>query len=892
VPSLSTSFGRGAATSFQADLQFSDCILIMGSNMAEAHPVGFRFPMKAREKGAKLIHVDPRFSRTSACATTYVPIRAGTDIVFLGGLINQVLTQERWFKEYVLAYTNATTVISDLYVDAEEDATGLFSGYDADERAYDPETTHWRYAPESAPDAADLPEHGQAMARSETSEEPNDGIPLRDPTLQHPNCVLNILRRHYARYTPEMVAAQCGCTEEQFLDVAEQFMVNSGRERTSAVVYALGWTQHTTGVQMIRTAAILQLLLGNIGRPGGGIMAMRGHANIQGSTDIPTLFDLLPGYLPQPSKHRDHQRLSGYLADGTATYGLWSNFPAYVVSLLKAWYGDRATPDNDWGYDWIPKVDRNCSQLATAVDMAAGKLKGYFLIGQNPAAGAPNARLSREGLKQLDWLVVRDFFPIESATFWKEGPDNPDPATIGTEVFFLPAANGIEKAGTFTNTERTLQWHDKAINPPGDCRSDLWFMWNLGRRLKELYADSTKECDQGIRNLTWDYALDEPEVLPDGTPNSIADEPDAEKVLREINGYTVADRTQLQSFSQLKDDGSTASGCWIYCGVFPDEGRNRSKDRDGEIEKHVHSNWGWSWPDNRRMLYNRASADPEGNPWSERKRYVWWDAGQGTWTGLDTPDFEPAKPPDYRPNDDSLGMDMIGGDSPFILKPDGKGWLFGPGGTKDGPLPTHYEPIESPVRNALYTQQVNPAVLVPQSPLNAISPPGDPDFPIVGTTYRVTEHYLSGPMSRFNSWLNELQPSMFVEMSPELASERGIEHGDWIVVNSRRGSIEARAMVTPRIRPLRVQDRVIDQVGIPIHFGWAGEVAGSAANDLTSIVMDPNVAMHEGKVFACQVRKGRLQRKSDTPSVPVARRPRSTPITDTPNQAQPEGIKA
>ena len=890
MPSLSTSFGRGAATSFQADLQHSDCILIMGSNMAEAHPVGFRFPMLAREKGAKLIHVDPRFSRTSASANTYVPIRAGSDIVFLGGLIHQVLEQDRWFRDYVLAYTNADTIIDDAYVDAEEDATGLFSGYDPDDRAYDPETAHWQYASESQP--GDDPEHGQAMARSEANQAPRDVPPRRDPTLQDPNCVLNILRRHYARYTPKMVSEQCGCTEEQLLDVAESLMANSGRERTSAIVYALGWTQHTTGVQMIRTAAILQLLLGNMGRPGGGIMAMRGHANIQGATDIPTLFDLLPGYLPQPSKHRDHQALDRYIAAESTRHGIWSGFPAYIVSLLKAWYGDGATADNDWGYDWLPKVDKNASQLATALDMAAGKLKGYFLIGQNPAAGAPNARLNREGLKKLDWLVVRDFFPIESATFWKEGPDNPDPSTIGTEVFFLPAANSIEKAGTFTNTERTLQWHDKAINPPGDCRSDLWFMWNLGRRIKQLYADSEKPQDQGIRHLTWDYAFDHPETLPDGTPDTIPDEPDAEKVLREINGYTVADRQQLRSFTEIRADGSTASGCWIYCGVFPEHDRNRSRDRIGDLDQHVHPNWAWAWPDNRRILYNRASADPDGNPWSERKRYIWWDDDKAEWTGLDTPDFERTKPPGYRPDDDAEGMASIAGDAPFILKPDGRGWLFGPKGVKDGPLPTHYEPVESPVENALYRQRINPTAQVPDSPLNPVTPGVDPAFPLVGTTYRVTEHYLSGPMSRFNSWLNELQPAMFVEMSPQLAAERGVGHGDWVVISSPRGEIEARAMVTPRIRPLTIQGKVVHQVGLPIHYGWAGEVAGSAANELIPIVLDPNVAMHEGKSFSCELRPGRLDRRSDDPSVPVARRPKYAPMASTPDHARPEGRKA
>ncbi|HEY8743022.1 MAG TPA: molybdopterin dinucleotide binding domain-containing protein, partial [Chloroflexota bacterium] len=574
-------------------------------------------------------------------------------------------------------------------------------------------------------------------------------------------------------------------------------------------VYAVGWTQHSTGVQIIRTAAIMQTLLGNVGRPGGGIMAMRGHASIQGSTDIPTLYNLLPGYIPQPAKARNHNSLRDYFEQEKVERGVWAALPSYTVSLLKAWYGDGAQPENDWGFHWLPRVTADHSQLPVSIDMAAGKVKGYFLMGQNPAAGSPNAGLARAGLRRLDWLVVRDFFLIESATFWKDGPDKPDPATIGTEVFFMPAATGIEKAGTLTNTERILQWHDQAIEPPGDCRSELWFMWNLGRRLKELYAESTREADQGLRHLTWDYAFDRPNVLPDGTISKIADEPDAEKVLREINGFTIADGKQLTKYQELKADGSTACGCWIYCGVYPEAGRNRARDRTGDLEQHVHPNWAWAWPDNRRMLYNRASADPEGNPWSERKKYVWWDQAEQKWTGLDVPDFEPTKPPSYRPAPDAKGMAAIGGDTPFILKPDGLSWLFAPGGTKDGPLPTHYEPVESPVRNAMYRQQTNPTVLLHEQPDNALAAPQDPEYPIVMTTYRLTEHYLSGPMSRFDSWLNELQPAMFVEMSPQLAAERGIEHADWVVVTSKRGAMEARAMVTPRLQPLHIQGRTI-----------------------------------------------------------------------------------
>ncbi|MEO5953286.1 MAG: molybdopterin-dependent oxidoreductase, partial [Chloroflexia bacterium] len=646
---MSATFGRGAATSYQEDLQNSDSILIMGSNMAEAHPVGFRFVMKAREKGARVIHVDPHFSRTSASATDYVPLRTGTDIVFLGGVIHQILEQERWFKEYVLSYTNAATIINDKYVDAE-DGDGIFSGLDFEKGEYDISKANWQYEGTEPPAAADAPA-GSTQSWSKTSGGHSGGKPERDLTLQDPNCVLNILRRHYARYTPEMVSAACGCTVKQFMDVAEILMANSGRERTGSIVYALGWTHHTTGVQIIRTAGILQLLLGNMGRPGGSIMAMRGHASIQGSTDIPTLYNLLPGYIPQPDAHSKHNTLDEFLAKETTPTGYWANMPKFVVSLLKAWYGNAAQKENEYGFGWVPRINGDHSQLATFAGMAKDEVDGLFLMGQNPAAGAPNARLNREGMKHLKWMVVRDFFMIESAEFWGEGPDKPKPAEIGTEVFYLPAASGPEKPGTLTNTQRMLQWHDKAIDPPGDCRSDLWFVWNLGRRMKELYKGSEKTRDGGLLNLTWDYAQEEKErTLPDGLWSHIEDEPSAEKVLREINGYNMATKEQLKEFGELKDDGSTASGCWIYCGVWPDEGRNRSSDRpnrgeqgathDPKSEVHYPQlDWAWAWPANRRLMYNRASADPEGKPWSERKKYIWWDAETGKWEGHDIPDY-------------------------------------------------------------------------------------------------------------------------------------------------------------------------------------------------------------------------------------------------------------
>jgi formate dehydrogenase major subunit len=887
VPGLGTTFGRGAATTFQQDLANSDCILVMGSNMAEAHPVGFRWPMKAKERGATLVHVDPRFTRTSAMADVYVPIRAGSDIAFLGGLINYVLEHDRWFREYVLAYTNATSIVDDGFRDAE-DLDGVFVGFDRERGRYDPERMRWNYAGSPPQPQTHAPDHMTTMPYSARLGDVASKPPT-DPSFEHPMCVLNVLRRHYARYTPEVVASICGCSFEQFTRVAELLCANSGRERTSAIVYAVGWTQHTTGVQMIRAAGILQLLLGNIGRPGGGIMAMRGHASIQGSTDVSTLYDTLPGYLTQPVAQKGHGTLAEYLEREHVAGGYWSNIPKFLVSLLKAWYGDAATRENDFGFGWIPVVDDDYSQLRTVARMVEEEVEGFFLFGQNPAGGSPNAAYNREALRHLDWLVVRDWFEIESACFWYKGPEGPDPGTIKTEVFFVPAAAASEKDGTLTNTQRLLQWHDKALDPPDDCRSDAWFLMHLGTRLKRLYAGSTSPRDQGLLALTWDYERDTQEVLPDGSISRIPDEPDVEKVLREINGYRVSDGAHVAGFAELADDGSTACGCWIYSGVFPDPTKNLARRRRRTPGMYTDLEWGFAWPANRRILYNRASADPSGLPWSERKKYVWWDEEAGRWTGVDVPDFEPTKPPSYRAADGAAGMDAIDGVSPFIMKPDGKGWLYAPAGTKDGPLPTHYEPFETPVANALYGQQQNPVAKRLDVAMNELAEPLDATYPIVGTTYRLTEHYLSGPMSRFDSWLNELQPEMFVELSPELAAERGVEHGGWLLVTTRRGAIEARAMVTSRVRPLEVDGRTVHQIGVPFHWGFAGETVGAIGNDLTSIVFEPNVSIHEAKAFTCDVRAGRLADvRHDAPS-PSISRPTREPAPDTPKSGQPEG---
>ena len=552
----------------QQDLQNSDCIVIEGSNMAECHPVGFQWVMEAKARGATVIHIDPRFTRTSAVADLYVPLRAGSDIVFLGGLINYVLTSGKFFREYVLNYTNAATIIGEEFADTE-DLDGLFSGFEPEHHMYD--TQKWAYEGAEV-QAASGERDKQYEDRTATSAVrqagrgeahgsggAHVGKPRLDPTLQHPRCVFQILQRHYARYTAEMVEQVCGVPQDTFRRVCELVTENSGRDRTTAWVYSVGWTQHTVGVQYIRGASILQALLGNIGRPGGGILALRGHASIQGSTDIPTLFDLLPGYIPMPHAHTNEDLDAFVAAEGTDK-GFWANMRAYTVSLLKAWWGQAATGRNDFCFDYLPRLTGSHSTYETVMAQLAGDCKGYFLYGENPAVGSANGKLQRLGLAKLDWLVVRDFSLIESATFWKDGPeiDSGELRTedIGTEVFFLPAAAHTEKNGSFTNTQRMLQWHHAAVEPAGDARSDLWFTYHLGRLIRAKLAGSADAMDRPVLDLTWDYPVE----------GSVA-EPSAEAVLREVNGFD-ANGDPLPAYTELKDDGSTACGCWIYCGVY------------------------------------------------------------------------------------------------------------------------------------------------------------------------------------------------------------------------------------------------------------------------------------------------------------------------------------
>ena len=811
--------------------------------MAEAHPVGFRWVMKAKEQGATIIHVDPRFSRTSALADIWVPIRAGTDIVFLGGLINHLIQYELFFREYVVHYTNASCILSDEYRDPEDNGDGYFSGWNAEKRAYEGDS--WLYK-------------GGDLSR-----------PQRDLTLQDPQSVFQKLKRHFSRYTPEMVEKICGIPPDLFHKVAHALAAASGPERTAAVCYAVGWTQHSKGVQIIRAAAILQLLLGNIGRPGGGILALRGHASIQGSTDIPTLYDILPGYLTMPRKGDD--TLQQYLDNYTKKTGLWSNYPKYIVSTLKAYYGKRATAENDFGYGWLPKLTGNHSFFEYLYDMLDGKMEGMFLMGQNPAVGAPNSRLQRTALSKLKWLVVREMVEIESANFWRESPEiergELKSEEIETEVFFFPAAGHAEKEGAFTNTQRLLQWREKAVDPPDDARSDAWFMHRLALRLIAKAKTSNNPLDEPLRALDWWY------------PEDKLGEPQMEAVLAEINGWYTqpvaagaerggsegvvfgVDRDgnthhgpQVDGFAELKADGSTACGAWIYSGVFGRDGVNKANAR--KSRDYLGHGWGFAWPSDRRIIYNRASARPDGRPWSERKKLVWWDSEK--WTGIDVAGFVQGKAPDYEPEVGAEGLDAIPGDAPFILHEDGLGWIYVPKGLKDGPFPTHYEPLESPVSNELYSRDTNPPEHWFPRPDNRFAPPGDSRFPFVLTTYRLTEHHTAGGMSRFLSHLSELQPEMFAEISLELARELKIRNGDHVCIVTLRAAIEARALVSRRIRPLQLNGRTVHQVALPYHYGTAGLVRGGAANDLLSISGEPNVTIMEAKACTCNIVPGRL----------------------------------
>jgi formate dehydrogenase major subunit len=817
-------------TNHWTDMKNSDVVMICGCNPAEQHPCGFKWVVKAKERGATIISVDPRFTRTSAVADIYAPLRSGSDIAFTGGLINFILENERYHREYVVNYTNAATLINEDY----EFNDGYFTGYDQDGRRYDRST--WTYQTD---------EHGNI---------------LEDRTLEDLRTVFQLMKEHYSRYTPEVVSEITGMPVDLFLRVADIYSSTGAPDRTGTWLYAIGTTQHTIGTQMIRSYAMIQLLLGNIGRPGGGVNALRGHANVQGATDMAVLYHILPGYLAQPLQSA-HPTLADYLAVETPRTGWWANKPKYVISLLKAWFGDDATADNDFGYDWLPKRAKDYSHLPMFEDMHQGVIDGFVCLGQNPIVGGPNARIEREALAKLRWMVVVDHWEHETAAFWKS-ENGANPADIDTEVFFLPAAANWEKAGSFTNSGRWLQWKEHAADPLGDSHSDLAYVFQLGKRIKEHYADGSDARDDGIRALNWDY--DEVAHL----------EPDIQQVIKEIHGFTINGRydvrtgTIVNNFTALADDGTTACGNWIYSGMlephpdnpedltqFHNKMENRTPDENLESDEVIGASLGyaWSWPVNRRILYNRASANPAGQPWGPRKAYMRWDGEK--WAGPDIPDFAGTKAPDTRavalPAEEAAALGFHSGTDPFIMHPDGRGHLFG--ALNEGPFPEHYEPLEAPIKNPVSSVDFNPAAVIMPSLEDSIG--SVDDYPIVISTYRLTEHHLTGVMTRNLPWLAALMPELFVEISPELAGEKGIVTGDTVEVRTARGQVHARALVTQRFRPFQMGNRTVHQVGMPWHWGFQGVATGDIVNLLTPNVGDANTTIQESKAFLCDIAK-------------------------------------
>ena len=789
------------------DIANADVIMICGANPASNHPVSFKHILEAKRRGARVITVDPRFTRTANRSDLYCRLRPGSDVAFVGGLINYVIQGRKYQEDYLRRATNAPFLIRPDYGFKE----GIFSGYDPDTRSYD--TASWSYQLEET------------------------GIPRQDPTLEDPNCVFQILKRHFSRYTSEVVSNIVGCDEEDFLAVAEAFAESGKPGRAGTILYAMGLTQHTLGTQNIRGWAILQLLLGNVGVAGGGVNALRGESNVQGSTDFALLFHILPGYLQSPMAA--DQTLTDYLRRCTprspdpASANWWSHTPAYMVSLLKAFWGPAATGENDYGFNWLPRRTANYSHIAIFEAMSRGRIKGAFFMGQNPAVGGPDSDRETSALGGLDWMVCVDLWQTETANFWRN-PDVAKPGDIRTEVFLLPAAASFEKEGSITNSGRWAQWRTKAVEPLGTAKSDLWFVDRLGRELKRLYAKKGGVFPEPIVNLAWDY---------EGGKEGI----DVHRVAREINGYEVTTGRLVSGFTALEDDGTTACGNWLYSGSYTEEGNQmaRRDPTDAPNKIGLYPGWSWCWPANRRILYNRASVDPKGRPLDEEHWVIRWDSmakdGKGAWIG-DVPDG--GWPP--------------GEKRPFIMRPEGVACLFASCGLADGPLPEHYEPVESPVRNRMCGVQNDPVAMLWQEPEQE---EGDlqgfcRQYPIIATTFRLSEHWQAGQMTRNIGLLNELMPAMFVMISPGLAGKIGVKNGEKVVVSTPRGKLEASAHVTARIQPYKLKGRSVEVVALPWHFGFIGKSTGEPANRLTAHIGDANTGIPEYKTFQCDVRKG------------------------------------
>lgn len=885
VAALAPTFGFGACTNPPRDLLNSDCIIIMGSNMAEAHPVDFYWVQQARKKGVPTLHVDPRFTRTSAACDHHVPIRPASDIAFIMAIIKYIIDNDLWFRDYVLAYTNAATLINPKFHFDEN--LGVFNGFDKDRNAYANELDSWDYQYEINPDGS-------------------PGRPRTDPTLQDPHCVFQLLKKQVAPYTLEKAAQICGCRPADIVKVAEFMARNSGVDKTTAFCYATGFTQHSTGAQIIRSIAILQLLLGNIGRPGGGILALRGHSNVQGATDIPTLFNALPNYIPMPLAEPGNATLAAYLANGhgysaardrhggmwrlEVERGAWASLPAYMVSLLKAWYGKNATASNEYGYQWLPRLSGNFSLTVTMEKMKQGLVEGLVVMAQNIAVTNPNTGWGRSAIRKLKWLVVCDLFENETASAWYADPKGVIPEDCQTEVFLLPGATSLESSGSVTNTERLMQWHERCKAAKNDCRSAGWWIYNLGKRLKKMAEASENLRDAPLRALTWDYDAG----AADGNIFGLApvnNDVDMDKVALEMNGYHIASGIPCQGSGELKDDGSTVCGCRLLSGFINPQGENLSKrDCGGEVEHELDLSYRYAWPLNSRILYNRCSARPDGKPWSRAKALIWWDEGKKRWVGYDQPQFDVKKAPDYIPPADAKGNAALGGADPFTVHSDGKAWLFVPYGMKDGPFPVHYEPVESPYHNLLWPQERDPGITITDDPENPVARNGDPDYPTVMTTYHMVEHWLSGSMTRHIPWLAALQPVSFVEITPEMASSIGIVSGALISVKSARATLQMRALVTPRLRLGKVQGNSGELAGTFVCSGYKGVICSPVSNDLSPAIMSPEGFIPASKGFAVHVGHGDESKieKFQCKSVmyPEAMR---TPIPDTPWPAQPEG---
>jgi formate dehydrogenase major subunit len=828
-------------TNHWIDLKNSDVIMINGSNAAENHPASMTWINRARDdRGAKLIVVDPRITRSAAKADIYAPIRSGTDIAFYGGLMKYILDNNLYHEEYVVNFTNSATLINPDFQDTE-DLDGLFSGFaDGGDGFGTYNRSTWSYQTDA------------------------DGNILRDETLQDPSCVFQLLKRHFSRYDLDIVSAITGCPTDKLQEVYDAYAASGQPDKTGSILYAMGQTQHTVGSQNVRCMAMVQLLLGNIGRPGGGVNALRGESNVQGSTDMAVLAHIIPAYMATPTAGK-HPDLATYLEVETPATSYWSNKPKFLISLLKAWWGDHATAENDFAYDYMGKVESAANHywIPLFEAMHAGTIKGCWIMGQNPAVGGPNARFEKQAMEKLEWMVIQEIFQTETVAFWKE--PGKDPASIQTEVFVLPAADAMEKEGSIVTSGRLIQWRPQVAEPPGEALPDHDILNLVGLKLKELYEQDPGPFADPIKYLTWDYG---------GGPvhDVIGEMVDIEKVAIEINGYATQDVVDadgnvvlkngevLNTFGKLLADGSTACGNWLYVGYYypmsdgegntlPASKRRGQKDPGG---LGIYPYYAYSWPVNRRIIYNRCSADSQGNSWPDDRPLIWWDAAQGKWTGYDVPDFAATKAPGDP-----------GFNDPFIMKTDGKGWLFG--ALNEGPFPTHYEPVETPTENALYpNQKVNPAIKVWRT--NEGQEIGDSwadpnQFPIVATTYRIVEHWQAGGMSRWLEWLAEAQPQMFVELSEQLAEEKGIKNGEMARIKSARGSIEAVAIVTKRFQPMLVNGKTVHQVGMPWHFGWGGGgplealAKGDSANDLTPHVGDANTTIPEYKAFLVDIEK-------------------------------------